>query len=424
MSRLRRLLLDLEPLRVDRDFRYLWSGQVLSAVGREVTRIALPYQVYVLTGSALAIGGIALVELIPLLLFSLAGGTIADAVERRRLMIVCQIALAATSGALVLLSLSPDPPLLALYAIAFIAGSVAAIERPARSSAIPRLVPRERLPAALATNMVGFTVAGVCGPALGGIIIGTLGLPAAYLLDTLSFGAALVGLLLIRPIPPLTDAVRPGLAAVIEGFRYVRRMPVLLSAFVVDLDAMIFGLPVALFPIMALDVFHAGPEGVGLLTAAPAAGALVGALFTGWVGRVRFRGRAVIVAVLVWGLAITGFGLATFSFPLALLFLAIAGAADVYSAVFRGTILQLAVPDHLRGRLSAMHLMVVQGGPRLGDLEATAVAAAVNAPFSAVSGGVLCIVGVLLVAWRLPQLAAYDSHAPHPDALPAAASQS
>lgn len=427
MGRLRRLLLDLEPLRLDRDYRYLWAGQVLSAIGREVTRIALPYQVYVLTGSALAIGGIALVELVPLLLFSLAGGAIADSVDRRRLLIVCQFVLAGTSGTLAWLALSPAPPLLALYAIAFVAASVSAIERPARVSAIPRLVPRERLPAAIALNQVGFQTAAVCGPAIGGVVIAVLGLPAAYLIDTLSFGAALAGLLVIRPIPPLGGALRPGFAAVVEGLRFARRVPVILSTFVIDLDAMIFGMPVALFPILALDVFHAGPQGVGLLTAAPAAGALVGAFLTGWVSRVRYRGRAVLGAVLVWGLAITGFGLATFSLPLALGLLAIAGAADMYSAVFRGTIIQLATPDELRGRLSAMHLMVVTGGPRIGDLEATAVAAAVSAPFSAWTGGLLCVLGVFLVAWRFPQLAAYDGHAadahsgPEPPPAPAAA---
>jgi hypothetical protein len=421
------MLLDLEPLRRDRDYRYLWSGQVLSAIGREVTRIALPYQVYVMTRSPLAIGAIALVELVPLLLFSLAGGAIADAVDRRRLLIVTQIVLAGTSAALVVLALMPEPPLLALYGIAFIAASVSAVDRPARVSAIPRLVPRERLPAAISINQVGFQTAAVSGPAIGGVVIATLGLPAAYLLDALSFGAALAGLLLIRPIPPLGEAMRPGFAAVVEGFRFVRKVPVILSTFVIDLDAMIFGMPVALFPILALDVFHAGPAGVGLLTAAPAAGALVGALLTGWVNRVRYRGRAVIGSVLVWGLAITGFGLATFSFPLALALLAIAGAADMYSAVFRGTILQLATPDALRGRLAAMHLMVVTGGPRIGDLEATAVAAAVNASFSAWSGGLACVLGVFLVAWRFPQLAAYDGHdegaraGPEPPPAPAAA---
>src|SRR5262249_31255181 len=201
------------------------------------------------------------------------------------------------------------------------------------------------------------------------------------------------------------------LAAVREGLSDARSNRVILATFVIDLNAMIFGLPVAPCPILSLDVFHTGAAGVGLMTAAPAFGALVGALLTGWVHRVRRQGVAVIVAVLIWGLAITAFGLSGFSFAVALVFLAIAGAADMFSAIFRGTILQTGVPDALRGRLSALHLMVVTGGPRIGDLESTAVAAAIGAQLSVITGGLLCVFGLLGVVWFFPELARYDAQA-------------
>lgn len=320
-----------------------------------------------------------------------------------------QVGLAAASGILAWLAALRSPPVVALYAVAFAAAAISAIDQPARTSAIPRLVPRDHLAPAIAINQAGFQTAAVVGPALGGLLIASIGLPAAYAVDAVTFGASLAALLAIAPIPPVHDAARPGLAAVLEGLRFVRRMPAILATFVVDLDAMIFGMPEALFPVLALGVFHAGPLGVGLLTAAPAAGALAGALLTGWVGRVRMQGRAVVYAVGVWGLAITGFGLATFSFPLALLLLAVAGGADVLSAVFRSTILQMATPDGLRGRVSALHLMVVTGGPRVGDMEAAGVAGLVGAQASVVSGGVLCLLGLAVVAWRLPQLWGYHA---------------
>ena len=362
------------------------------------------------------IGALAVVQLIPLLTFSMVGGTIADTVERRRLLIITQSSLLACSASLALIATLAAPPILLIYAVAFLAGAISAVDQPARSSATYRVVPREELPWAISISQVSWSTSSVVGPAFGGVLIAAVGLPAAYATDALTFAVSIMTLLALAPLPPLGGATKFSIGAIREGLRYARQTRVLLATFVVDLDAMIFGMPVALFPILSLDVFHAGPEGVGLMTAAPAAGALLGALFTGWVHRVRFQGRAVIAAVAVWGLAIAAFGLSTFSLPLALLFLAIAGAADMFSAIFRSTILQVRLPDHLRGRLSALHLTVVTGGPRLGDLEATAVAAAVNAPFSAVTGGLLCVLGLVAVAWRFPELAAYDAHRASEDA--------
>ena len=407
-DRLRRLIVDVEPLRRDRDFRLLWIGQVVSGLGRQVTTIVLPYQVYVLTGTPLAIGALALVQVVPIMAFALGGGVVADAVDRRRLLLLTQAGLAAASLALAALSLLPATPVLAIYAVAFVAAGLGSIDQPARASAVPRLVPRERLPAAIALGQLNFQAAGVVGPAIGGLVLASLGIGACYILDAVTFAAAIAALLLIAPIPPAHGAVRPSLAAMAEGLRFARRRRAILGTFVVDLNAMIFGMPTALFPILALDVFRVGPAGLGVLAAAPAAGALIGALLTGWVGRVRRTGRAVLWAVAGWGLAITAFGLSTFSFPLALVFLAAAGAADVISAVLRSAIVQLVTPDELRGRVTSIHVLVVTGGPRLGDVEASAVASLVGAQFSVVSGGLLCLVGILATIRAFPELAAFD----------------
>lgn len=410
-GRVRALVVDVAPLRLDRDFRLLWLGQLVSGAGRQVTVIALPYQLYVMTGTPLAIGALALVQLVPILAFSLGGGAIADAVDRRRLLLVTQLGLASCSAALMLLAVLPAPSIVALYAVAFVAAGIGAIDQPARSASVPRLVPTVRLAPALALQQLGFQATAVIGPALGGLILATLGVPAAYALDVVTFVAAIAALLAIAPIPPLGDVRRPSRGAIAEGLRFAIGRRQVLATEVVDLVAMVFGMPSALFPALALDVFRAGPAGVGLLAAAPAAGALVGAVFTGWVGRVRHPGQAVLVAVAAWGLAITAFGIVSASFVVALACLAVAGAADMISAVCRNAIVQRTVPDGLRGRVMSIHVLTVSSGPRIGDAEATAVAALVGPQLSVISGGMLCLVGLAAVARWLPELARFDQHA-------------
>jgi MFS family permease len=404
-GRLRRLFLDTEPLRRDRDYRWLWSGQVVNGIGNQITRVALPYQVYVLTGSTLAIAALTFFQLVPILLFALGAGTLADAVDRRKLLMLTQAGLAACSLALVLLAMTGAPPLLALFAVAFVAAGLSAVDQPARSSSIPRLVPPERLPSAIALNQLNFQMASIVGPAIGGILIATVGLAGAYTVDFVSFIASFVALLAIQPLPPLGVVTRPGLAAVREGLRFAQRRRAILGSFVIDLNAMIFGMPTSLFPVLALDVFGTGPAGLGLLAAAPAAGAFLGALFSGWVKTVQRTGRAILLSVAVWGLAITAFGLVTVSFPLALVCLAAAGAADVFSAVFRSSLVQLETPDELRGRVMSIHILVVTSGPRLGDIEAAIVASLTSPQFAVVSGGIACVLGVWVVARRFPELA-------------------
>jgi MFS family permease len=404
-SRLRGVLVDTAPLRLDPHYRTLWAGQVVNGIGTQITRVALLYQVYVLTQSTLAVGLLTVCQLIPLLVFSLGAGTVADAIDRRRLLVVAQLGMAGTSLLLVLVALMPVPPVAAVLGLAFAAASFSAFDQPARVSSVPRLVARERLGAAVALNQLNFQAQSVIGPAIGGLLIATIGLPGAYGVDVATFVVSLAALSRLPPIPPLTDVGRPGLAAIRESIAFVRSRRVILSTFAIDLNATIFGMPTSLFPVLALDVFRAGPAGVGLLTAAPAAGALLGALLSGFVTKIRRPGRAVILSVAAWGAAIVAFGLSTFWFPLALAFLALAGAADVVSAVLRNTIVQLATPDELRGRVSAVNGLVVRSGPALGDIEAAGVASVVGAQASVVSGGVLCLLGLIVVVRRFPELA-------------------
>ena len=404
----RSVLVDIEPIRRDREFRMLWLGQLVNNLGRQVTVVALPFELWQLTHSSLSIGVLALVQLVPILVFSLAGGALADAIDRRRLLLATQAVLAITSLGLALLAIQPNPPIVAIYGVAFIAAGVGAVDQPARSSAIPRLVPRERLAAAIAANWLSGVTVSIAGPVAAGVLIATSGVATAFAFDAATFIASLTALLLMAPIPPHPGAARPGLRSIAEGLRFARSRPVILATFAIDLNAMIFGMPSSLMPQLALTVFNTGAAGYGLLNAAPAVGALIGTAFSGWVGRLRRPGRGVAVAVATWGVAIAAFGLVTWSFPLALACFAVAGAADVVSAVLRGSIVQLSTPDHLRGRVSSIQSLVVTSGPRLGDAEAAGVAALAGPQFSVISGGVMCLAGLLFVLRKFPQLLTYE----------------
>lgn len=403
-----RLLADLTSLRVSRDFRLLFAGNSVSYLGRQLTVVAIPYQVFTITDSSLAVGMIGLVTVVPLVALSLAGGAIADAMDRRKLMLVTQVLSAATSAGLALNAGSSSPRLWPIYVLAALSAGLAGVDMPARNATIPRLVGKELYPSAAALGQIQFQVGQIVGPALAGVIISQVNLAAAYWIDVASFAAAVLAILLIAPQPPEGGGTRASLRSIGEGLRYVKGRRILVGTFLIDIDAMVFGMPRALFPALGTGFFGGGPLTVGLLYAAPGAGALIGALFTGWVGGVRRQGRAVIIAVVVWGGAIAAFGLVPW-LPLGLFMLALAGAADVVSAVFRNTILQLSVPDGLRGRLSSVHIAVVTGGPQLGDAEAGAVAALTSPRFSVVSGGLACILGVAALLRWVPELARYDA---------------
>jgi MFS family permease len=416
-SRRPRLLVDLAPLRESRDYRFLFGGQAIAYLGSQITVVAIPYQVFLLTRSSLAVGMIGLVSLAPLIVMSLVGGAVADAMDRRKLLLATQVLLGLTSAALALNAARGEPALWPLFVCAALAAGLSGVDLPTRNAILPNLVRREQFSNAAALGQILFQVGQVAGPALAGVIISRGSLAAAFWLDAATSAAAIAGTLAIRPQPPHGGGTKASIASIREGLAYLKGRRMLLSTFAIDINAMVFGMPRALFPALGTGLYGGGASTVGLLYAAPGAGALLGALFTGWVGRVRRQGWAVIVAVMVWGAAIAAFGLVSW-LPLGLFFLALAGAADVVSAVFRSTILQLSVPDKLRGRLSAVHISVVTGGPRLGDAEAGTVAALTTPRFSVVSGGLACIAGALLVARLVPELRHYDALAQPAEEVP------
>jgi MFS family permease len=412
-SFLRRIPIDVEPLRVSHDFRLIWSGLFISELGYQFTLVAIFVQVYALTGSAAAVGLTGLFSFLALVLGSVISGAVVDAYDRRTLLLIAQVGFALGSGILLLGALAGRPPVWLIYLATSIQAMVSTIDGPTRQAMTPRLVGVELMPSAAALNQVVWNGVGLLGPALGGIVIVHLGLQWAYGVDLVTYGVMFVVVLMIAPMPPGSDEGPPvstGWTAVREGFSFVRASRLLQSTFTIDLFAMIFGLPRALFPVLAATRFH-NPEVISLLFSAPAAGAVLAATTSGWVHQVQRQGVAVIVAVILWGAAIVGFGLAGDNLLLSLVLLAFAGASDVISAIFRNTILQLAAPEELRGRLSAIHILVVTGGPRLGDLEAGLVAQWFSPTVSIVSGGLLCIVGAGAVAVGYPQLRRYR-HAP------------
>ena len=398
-----RILVDLAPLRESRDFRLLFSGQLVSMLGNQITIVAIAFQVYHLTGSTLQVGAISLAQLPLLLVGSLFGGTVGDVVDKRRMLAWSALGLAAITGLIALNATLAHPSLVALYVLSALASGLAGFSNPARNAAVPRLVAPNQLVAAYSINQITIQIATVAGPALGGVLA-AISLPVAYGVDAVSFFAIFAATLAMAPIPSIGGARRAGLGAIREGFAYLKGRQVIQGVYLIDLNAMIFGMPSALFPAFAAARFRGGSIPLGLLFAAPGAGALLGAFTTGWVEEVARRGRAVIIAVIVWGLAIAVFGWSSVLW-VALVFLAIAGWADVISAVLRNTILQSSIPEEFRTRLSSIQMAVVTGGPRLGNFEAGALAALTTPVFSAVSGGLACVVGAFVVAWRLPKFA-------------------
>jgi MFS family permease len=411
-GRLRRIALDVTPLRVSRDFRLLWTGSFISAFGSQFVRVGLYIQVYALTGSPAQVGLLGLSSIVGNVAGTVIGGSFIDAHDRRSVLIWTQLGHIAVSSVLVAGAIGGDPSLLLLHAANLLIWALGAIDGPARQAAMPRLVGTELMPSAVALTQVLWQTTAIVGPAFAGILIARTSPTAAYTVDLVSYAGLLLAALAMQPLPPIPspDGVRPvGLGAFHEGVRYVTHHRLIMSTFLIDLIAMIFGMPAALFPVLAVEQFHRGPEVVGLLFAAPAVGALAQLLVAGSVTRIRRQGEAVIWAVAGWGAAIAAFGLVGAHLGWALVFLAIAGAADVVSAIFRSTILQVNIPDALRGRLGGIFLLVVSGGPRLGDLEAGLVAAAVSPEFSVVSGGLACIIGAFACAAGYPELRRYEA---------------
>ena len=401
-----RILVDTTPLRESRDFRLLFTGQLISIMGTQLTVVAIPYQVYSMTHSSLQVGAISLAQLIPFLAGALSAGPIGDAVDKRRIMIWSAAAMVLTSAALAVNAAVAHPSLAVLYVVSSLAAGLMGFSNTARMASVPGMVQRRHLAAAAAMMQIVFQVGVIVGPALSGILLG-VGLPLVYALDAVSFVVATVTSALLRPIPPAEGA--GGLSpwqSTKEGLRYLRSRQALQGVYLIDINAMVFGMPRALFPAMAGAVFGGGTVTLGFLYAAPGVGALIGAVTTGWVANLRRQGWAVIVAVSVWGAAIALFGLVD-TLWVGLVLLAVAGWADVISAVLRNTMLQSSVPERFRSRMSSIQMAVVQGGPRVGDMESGAVATLTSVEFSVISGGLACIVGAAVIGALMPAFRHY-----------------
>jgi MFS family permease len=405
---IRRLAIDLGPLKRYPAFRRLFIGQTISTFGSEVAAVAAPFQLYQLTHSTLQVGLLSLCELFPLLTLTIVGGAIADAVDRRRLLLVTEVLLALVALGFALNASLAEPRIWAIYVLVTLAMSIFSIGVSGMNTVIPRLVEPHELVAANAIENVYGSTTNVAGPALGGLLIAALGLKGAYLLDAGTFVASLWS---VWRLPPLrvAQAERPSWETIKEGFRFVRSRKVLLGMFLVDSNAMVFGMPRALFPALAIHRFDGGAGILGLMYAAPYAGALVSSLLSGWIGHVRRQGLIVAIAAALWGVAIAAFGFAD-TLWVALLFLAAAGAADNVSAVLRGTILWTVTPDNLRGRVSGIEFAQVAATPAIGNVEAGLVASLTSLRFSIVSGGVLTVAGSVLIALAVPAFSRYDAH--------------
>ena len=383
-------------------------GNFVSGLGTQAALVALPYQVYVQTESALLTGLLGAVELGPLVAMALLGGALADRSDRRRLLLFDQIGLVAVAAALCAAALSGEPHVGLLFVLAGLLAGFGALQNVVRSAIVPNLVAREDMPAALAVNFGLYQLTMVLGPGLGGLLIAAAGVEAAYAADAVSCLAMVGAVWALSPQVPQVAGERLSIGrSIAEGLRFVRRSPALLGSFAIDLSAMSFGMPRALFPVLAISVYGAGASGTGLLFASVSAGAVVAALTTRWLDRVRKLGRVTIAAVCAWGIAIAAVGLAGSLWAAAAL-LALAGAADSVSAVCRSVINQTVTPDALRGRMSSVFSLVVTSGPRLGDVEAGAVASLTSPRFSVVSGGLACVVCAGLVVAAFPALARYD----------------
>jgi MFS family permease len=392
-------------VRRHRDFRLLLAAQGVSLFGSQITAVAVPFQMYRLTGSTLAVGLIGLAEILPVLVLAFVGGALADAVDRRRMLLLTELGTAAVSGGLVANALLRAPQVAVLFLAASLSAALYALKRPSLDSLLPRLVdPDEIVPAAAVNSLVG-TAGTIVGPGLGGVLIAATGLPFTYTVDVCTFAVSLAMLYLMRSVPPPPDAPAPSLGSIAEGFRYAWGRPDLLGTYLVDMAAMFFGMPIALFP--AIATRFGGASVLGLLYAAPSVGSLLVAATSGWTRRIYRHGRAIVLAATAWGAAIVGFGLSPALAP-ALFFLAVAGAGDEVSGMFRSAIWNQTIPNSIRGRLAGIEMISWSTGPAFGDLEAGTVAAAFGVRASILSGGILCVLSSAVLAMALPSLWGYD----------------
>lgn len=432
---MRSLLVDLTPLKTSRTYRHLWLGGALSSMGAQLTAVAVGLQVYDLSGSTLAVGFVGLAALIPLVTLGLYGGSIVDAYDRRRVLIVTLIGLCAVGVALATLAWTGTARVGLLYGLVALQSGFFAVHVPARSAVIPRLIPREMLPAAnaLATLAMGLSFA--AGPMLGGVLVDRAGYAWAYTAEVALLLGALSLIFTLPSLIPEGEIRRAGLRSVIEGLKFLKSRSTLGMTFFVDLCAMVLALPRVLFPAIGVVIIGGGATTVGILVSGIAVGTLLGGLFSGRLGRINLQGRAIVVAVAMWGLFVAAFGVVVGLSPEpspggtanwllwpATLFMVLAGAADAISAVFRTTILQVETPDALLGRLQGVFTVVVAGGPHLGSLLLGSVAAVTGEPLAAVIGGLTCFLVVTLVSIWQKGLLGYDAREHFMERLPPARS--
>lgn len=412
--RIGQIAIDTTPLRESKDFRLLFTGRFVSTAGNMVATTAATWQVFSLTHSSLDVGLLTLASAAGQFTGLLIGGTLADSHDRRKVMLITRTPLVITAALLTLNSLLSHPLLWAIYVLVLFSGALSGLGSPASTAAVPAVVGDSQLPAAAALNAMGSQLGQLGGPALAGILIAGPGLAVCYGMDAVCLAIFGATLWFIRPLPPTGAVSRPGLKSMAEGLRYVTKNSVVGGMLAVDTSAMIFGMPSALFPAIAAEHFHGGSATFGLLASAPGFGALIGAATSGWTSHVRKPGVVVIIAGLAWGVAIVAFGFSD-NLAVGLVFLALAGMADLFSEVLRNSLLQRYTPDRLRGRVTSVYLAQVTTAPSLGNFEAGVVAQLFSTTISVVSGGLICVAGALLLGVLNPALRNASLSGPVPE---------
>jgi MFS family permease len=400
------------------DFRALWLGQFISMTGSQMQMVAINWHVYVLTRSPLAIGAVGLVRVVPIILCSLIGGVVADATDRKHLIVATQMAMLTCAGVLAAVSAGGLNAVWPIYVITAVASAATAFENPARQALLPSLVPPEHFPNAVSLGMISFHVATICGPVAAGLLLARFGPSSVYLLNALSFIAVIIAVFRIRAsgraaVVESRTANRINLAALQDGLKFVWRTPIIVETMTLDFAATFFASATALLPIFAAEILHVGARGFGILAGSQAVGSVMAALLMARFGTLGHQGKTVITAVGVYALATIGFGFSK-SFGFSLVMLALIGASDTVSTVLRQTIRQLITPDSLRGRMTSVNMMFFMGGPQLGEFEAGALARFVGAPLSVVLGGAGCLAAVILALVKARTLLTYDGSDPKP----------
>lgn len=430
-----KVLADIAPLR-NQDYRRLWATNVVTVIGAQLSVVAVPQQIFQITRNSGYVGLAGVFGLVPLIVFGLWGGAVADVMDRRRLLLITSTGTGLTSVAFWLQAAAGVNNVWLVLGLFSVQQAFFAMNQPTRSAIIPRLLPAELLPAANSLNMTVMQFGAIAGPVLAGALIPVTGLSTLYLIDSIALLATLWAVWRLPPIAPTGEVRRAGLGTVIEGFGYLATQPILLASFAVDIIAMVFGMPRSLFPQLAHDTFGdpvTGGSALGLLFAAMSAGAVAGGVFSGWLSHVRRQGYAVVVCIVLWGLAMVGFGIAVgatghqlgsaVGLWIALAFLAFGGAVDMFSAALRSSMLQSVATDDMRGRLQGVFTVVVAGGPRIGDVAHGFTAAAMGTAVAAAGGGALVVVGVLFAAAVFPAFMRYRLPRAHSEQLPPARPQ-